>query len=86
MLRSRPPAWSAYLATKSTNISIITTFHGTYGTENLLKKYNSVMLKGTMLLLSQSLLKHILKKSIIKKTNIFVIPRGMDDKIFSPEK
>ena len=45
--RSRAPAWSAYWASKVTEIPFITTFHGTYGTENLFKKkYNSVMVKG----------------------------------------
>ena len=36
--RSRAPAWSAYWASKVTEIPFITTFHGTYGTENLFKK------------------------------------------------
>ena len=32
--RSRAPAWSSYWASKSTKTPFITTFHGTYGTEN----------------------------------------------------
>ena len=43
--RSRAPAWSSYWASKSTKTPFITTFHGTYGTENFIKKkYNSGML------------------------------------------
>ena len=36
--RSRAPAWSAYFAAKELNLPFVTTFHGTYGTENFLKK------------------------------------------------
>ena len=36
--RSRAPAWSAYWAAKELNIPFVTTFHGTYGLENYLKK------------------------------------------------
>ena len=35
--RSRAPAWSSYWAAKFTNTPFITTFHGTYGTENIIK-------------------------------------------------
>ena len=49
--RSRAPAWSSYLAAKFCNVAFVTTFHGTYGTENFLKKkYNRVMLKGEVVI------------------------------------
>ena len=40
-VRSRAPAWSCYWAAKNMNIPLVCTFHGTYGTENFIKKkYN----------------------------------------------
>ena len=45
--RSRAPAWSAYYACKRTKRPFLTTFHGTYGRANPLKRvYNSVMTRG----------------------------------------
>src|SRR5262245_19852917 len=46
--RSRGPAWSTWLAIRlfGCRCDFITTFHGTYGAQNPLKRfYNSVMLK-----------------------------------------
>ena len=41
--RSRSPAWSSQYAAKKMKIPFITTFHGTYGIENMIKKkYNGV--------------------------------------------
>ena len=61
--RSRAPAWSAYLATKKLNIAFITTFHGTYGVENILKKkYNEVMLKGDYIIAISKFIKEHIRK------------------------
>ena len=85
--RSRAPAWSAYWASKVTEIPFITTFHGTYGTENLFKKkYNSVMVKGDYVIAISKFIKMHIKKEYNKVDNVFVIPRGIDEKIFSPDK
>ena len=47
--RSRASAWSAMYAAKKTGKNFITTFHGTYGHANSVKRaYNSVMTKGTL--------------------------------------
>ena len=85
--RSRAPAWSSYWASKSTKTPFITTFHGTYGTENFIKKkYNSVMLKGDYVIAISKFIKWHIEKEYKKSNNIYVIPRGIDEKIFSPDK
>ncbi len=83
--RSRAPAWSAYFAAKELNLPFVTTFHGTYGTENFFKKkYNSVMLKGDAIIaISKFIKKHIQDEYGITR-NLHVIPRGVDTNFFSP--
>ena len=85
--RSRAPAWSAYFAAKELNLPFVTTFHGTYGTENFFKKkYNSIMLKGhAIIAISKFIKKHIQGEYGITQ-NIHVIPRGVNTNIFSPKK
>ncbi|MAI02645.1 MAG: hypothetical protein CMP40_02305 [Rickettsiales bacterium] len=83
--RSRAPAWSSYLAAKELNIPFVTTFHGTYGLENFLKKkYNNIMLKADAIIaISQFIKKHISDNYGVKD-KIHVIPRGVNTNIFSP--
>lgn len=85
--RSRAPAWSAYFAAKSLGIPFITTFHGTYGTENHIKKlYNSVMLKGISVIAISRFIKEHIKNTYDVKNSVEVIPRGVNVDIFSPDK
>lgn len=80
-VRSRAPAWSAWLASKLTGKKLITTFHGLYsGYNNCIKnKYNSIMTKGSKIIVSTNFMKeHILKYYKINKNNIVIIPRGVD--------
>ena len=84
--RSRAPAWSAYLATKKLNISFITTFHGTYGLENFLKKkYNEIMLKGRYVIAISKFIKEHIRIEYKKTKNVYVVPRGINESFFSPE-
>ena len=85
--RSRAPAWSAYFAAQELNLPFVTTFHGTYGTENFFKKkYNSIMLKGNAIIaISEFIKQHIHDEYGVIK-NIHVIPRGVNTNIFSPKK
>ena len=49
--RSRAPAWSCLIATRLTRRKFVTTFHGTYNFNSLLKKYyNSVMVKSDLII------------------------------------
>ena len=50
-VRSRAPAWSCLLATKLTRRKLVTTFHGTYNFNNILKKfYNSIMVRSNLII------------------------------------
>ncbi len=83
MLRSRAPAWSAYFAAKELNLPFITTFHGTYGTENFIKKkYNSIMLKGNAIIAISKFIKQHIQDEYGMTKNIHVIPRGVNTNIF----
>lgn len=85
--RSRAPAWSAYWAAKKLNIPFVTTFHGTYGTENFLKKkYNKIMLKGNAVIAISKFIKQHIKDEYSITKNLYVIPRGVDTNIFSPNQ
>lgn len=60
-VRSRAPAWSVRLACYLADTPWISTFHGTYGLQNSLKKtYNACMLKGVRVIaISQFIYDHI---------------------------
>lgn len=84
--RSRAPAWSCYLATRSTGVKFITTFHGIYNFKTSIKKYyNSVMTKGMRVIAVSDFVKeHILKNyNIEDKNKIRVIHRGVNPEEFS---
>ena len=84
--RSRAPAWSAYFAAKELNLPFVTTFHGTYGTENFFKKkYNSIMLKGDAVIAISKFIKQHIQSEYDTTKNIHVIPRGVNTNIFSPK-
>ncbi len=85
--RSRAPAWSAWLAVKGTRAKFVTTFHGTYGISNELKrKYNSVMVKGERVIaVSEFIKKHILDNYNVEQERIITIPRGADLNEFRPD-
>jgi len=86
--RSRAPAWSAYYAAKWAGIPFMTTFHGIYGTEGMIKKhYNSIMVKGKRVIaVSQFVRDHILATYNIDPAIIRTIPRGVDFNLFDESK
>ncbi len=86
--RSRAPAWSAYFACKLTGTIFITTFHGFYKSNFPLKKfYNSVMMKGDVVIaVSNFIKKHMLKNYNSKGKKIEVIHRGVNLSEFDIEK
>ena len=83
-VRSRAPAWSAYYACKFfKGIKLVTTVHGAYKNQNIIKKfYNSIMLKSDKIIAISKYIKNYLykeykfTKSDLKKIN--VIPRGVN--------
>ncbi len=85
--RSRASAWSAFYAAKKSGKLFITTFHGTYGHANAMKRaYNSVMTKGTCVIaISNFIAGHIRQVYGVPSTKIRVIPRGVDLTRFDPK-
>ncbi len=83
--RSRAPAWSALLAARRTNRKFVTTFHGTYNENNILKSYyNSVMTRGdAVIAISEFIAGHIRRKYGVPKNILSVIHRGVDLERFS---
>ena len=85
--RSRAPAWAAWLAHKARpHTQFITTFHGTYGAGNCLKRaYNRVMLKGPWVIANSLFIKqHIVKTYGYPAEHILVAQRGADPETFDP--
>lgn len=78
--RSRAPAWSAWYASKRTNIPFVTTFHGTYGHSNPFKRYyNSVMTKGKRVIaISAHIAGHMRRHYGVQTERIEIIHRGVD--------
>lgn len=85
--RSRAPAWSAYWACKAEGIPFVTTFHGTYSHGGQLKrKYNSVMVKGDLVIaVSEHIKRHIMEVYDCPEQKIRMIHRGIDTRFFAPE-
>lgn len=89
--RSRAPAWSALIAARATKTKFVTTFHGTYGAKNRLKRwYNSVMTKGDgVIAVSEFIKKHIMDiygdRYDVAAEKIDVIHRGVDVEAFDPD-
>ena len=87
--RSRAPAWSCLLATKITMRKFVTTFHGTYGFSNIIKKfYNSVMVRSDLIIAGSNFIFSHIKNNYPKYLNIkkkfLVIFRGINVDFFDP--
>ena len=78
--RSRAPAWSAYYAARKMAIPFVTTFHGTYGiNNNIKKKYNNIMLRSDKVIAISNFIKsHIVKNYNIDVDKIVTIQRGIN--------
>ena len=86
-VRSRAPAWSAYFACQRTSVPMVTTFHGTYGIGNWIKRrYNAIMTAGERVIaISDFIGGHIHRHYGISVDKIRVIHRGVDTDRFDPE-
>ena len=87
--RSRAPAWSCLIATKITRRKFVTTFHGTYNFNNLIKKfYNSIMVRSNLIIAgSNFIFAHInnnYSKYLGLKKKFLVIFRGINVDYFDP--
>ncbi len=89
--RSRAPAWSCLIATRLTRRKFVTTFHGTYNFNSLLKKYyNSVMVKSDLIIAgSNFIFSHIREnysQYLDSKKKLLSIFRGINLEYFDPKK
>lgn len=83
---SRAPAWSAYLATKKTDVPFVTTYHGSYNENSRLKRsYNQVMVSGDRVVAVSNFVADLIKSRYhfdFKK--IKTIHNGVDPVKFDP--
>jgi len=84
--RSRAPAWSAWLAARSTGVHFVTTYHAPYGERPRLKRlYNSVMARGELVIaISRHIAALVAARHGVDPARIRVIPRGVDPAAFDP--
>lgn len=85
-VRSRAPAWSAYLATRATGTPLVATFHDAYRGKTALKKfYNGVMARGDRVIaISRFVEDHIVAEYPAARNRVVRIPRGIDLSVFDP--
>jgi len=86
--RSRAPAWSARAAARRTGRRFVTTFHGTYGHANAIKRrYNAVMASGDIVIaISNFIGEHARRIYAVDPARLRVIPRGVDLALFDRRK
>jgi glycosyltransferase involved in cell wall biosynthesis len=86
--RSRAPAWSAWSAACRTRRRFVTTFHNAYDVSSSLKRwYNSVMARGERVIaISQFVADHAASVYSVGPDRLRTIPRGVDLKIFDPQR
>jgi len=86
--RSRAPAWSAWSAAKQTRRQFVTTFHNAYDSDLPLKHwYNSVMARGDRVIaISEFVAEHAASVYGIGPDRLRTIPRGVDMKVFDPNR
>lgn len=85
-VRSRAPAWSAYLASKITRKPLVTTYHGLYSGSHWPKiLYNSVMAKGDRVIaISRFLYQHLQSTYSLSHPRLQLVYEGIDTDFFSP--
>lgn len=85
-VRSRAPAWSAFMAVRGTQAQFITTCHAPYKFKNRFKKiYNSIMTKGARVIAISDFVAHYLKANyMIDEKLIRTIQRGIPIEKFHP--
>lgn len=85
-VRSRAPAWSAWLACRMTHTPFVTTFHAAYAFSSAPKKiYNSVMARGDRVIaISAFIARHVRETYGVGEERLRVIDRGIDVCAFDP--
>lgn len=86
-VRSRAPAWSAWIASRMASRPFVSTFHAAYKFSNPLKKfYNRVMTRPNRIIaISQFIADHIRDTYDIDAKKIRIVHRGINLEKFSPD-
>lgn len=85
-VRSRAPAWSAYLACKKTNAHYMTTCHAPYNISGEMKRhYNSIMTKGERIIAISNMVADYMQMNYrLNPHNIRLVHRGVAIDRFNP--
>jgi glycosyltransferase involved in cell wall biosynthesis len=85
-VRSRAPAFSAYLAARMTGAPLIATYHGVYNAKSGLKRwYNGIMTRGEVVIANSEFTRaHVIAEHHIDPAKVIAIPRGVDIARFDP--
>ncbi len=82
-VRSRVPAWLAWLANKPLGIAFVTTVHGF----NSVSAYSEIMTRGDRVIcVSEAVKAYVTKHYDVNEEKIVVIPRGIDLDVFDPKR
>jgi glycosyltransferase involved in cell wall biosynthesis len=84
--RSRASAWVAYFAARRAGVKFVTTYHGAYSGVSAMKlRYNAIMAAGQAVIANSTFTaQRILDLDPAVADRLFVIPRGVDLRQFSP--
>lgn len=81
-VRSRVPAWLAWLANKKLRKPLVTTVHGF----NSVNAYSRVMTYGDRVICgSQFMIDHVMHHYQVPREKLVLIPRGLDEAVFSEQ-
>jgi glycosyltransferase involved in cell wall biosynthesis len=85
--RSRASAWVAYFAARQAGVKFVTTYHGAYSGSSAMKlRYNAIMASGQAVIANSTFTaRRILDLDPSVADRLFVIPRGVDLRQFSPD-
>ncbi len=79
-VRSRAPAFSAWLAARRTGVPMVATYHGAYPSRTPWKRwYNSIMTRGDLVIANSAFTReHLLAQHHVRRDRVVTIPRGID--------
>lgn len=79
-VRSRLPAWLVFLANRSLDIPVVSTFHGCYS----VNAYSNIMTKADAIIAISEHVKQYIEQNYRPKATIELIYRGVDNQQFYP--
>lgn len=85
-VRSRAPAFSAWLAAKATGVPLIATYHGVYNAKSAVKRwYNGIMTRGRVVIANSEFTRgHVIAQHGVDPVKVVAIPRGVHIERFDP--